>query len=308
MRKLIEAVLAHPGACFVAVALAAGSFVPGLFKTIFDTSSNMLVVHDDPDKTFYNETREAFGDDVILSVVIRADDIFTIPILASIERMTGDAESLPGVTRVVSLSTVSDIRGEDGLLETDYLLPYVPESPEEVAEIRENALGSEIFRGEVISADGRASAINVFVADDPEDLHFQRKLVDAIQAMIDRELDSLGSGIEIYQTGIPRVKVSMIRAIERDIALLLPISFVVVFGLIFAIYRRLAAVAIPLVTGTASVIITVGFMGYLGIPMNPITSIIPILLVVIGATEDIHLIRVRSPSRAAPVASRLSSR
>ncbi len=290
MTKLLNWLLAHHRVSFLAVFVLTLAFAPGVPRISFDTSANMLVQEDDPQRVFYDEARETFGDDLILSIVVKSDHLFSPPLLAAIERITGAAESIPGVNRVVSLSTVSDLRGRDGFLETDYLVPSIPEDETAAAEIRTNALGNDLFQGEVISKDGRTTAVNLFVADDPANRQFNQQLVDAVEQILQRERKILGREVELYQAGNSVLKVSMLRSIRRDMTLLLPVAFVVVFATIFFLYRRGSAVVIPLVTGTISVIITVGFMGYAGIPFNPITAIIPILLVVIGATEDIHLI------------------
>ncbi|MCP4078008.1 MAG: hypothetical protein GY744_17700 [Gammaproteobacteria bacterium] len=39
-----------------------------------------------------------------------------------------------------------------------------------------------------------------------------------------------------------------------------------------------------------SIIITLSVMAYLGIPVNVLTSIVPALLIIIGSTEDVHLL------------------
>jgi len=54
--------------------------------------------------------------------------------------------------------------------------------------------------------------------------------------------------------------------------------------------RRTSAVIIPLLTAGLSVIWTLGLMAALDIPVNVMTSIVPVLLVIIGSTEDIHLL------------------
>ena len=43
-------------------------------------------------------------------------------------------------------------------------------------------------------------------------------------------------------------------------------------------------------TAGISVLWTLGFMGWLGIPVNIMTSIVPALVIIIGSTEDIHLL------------------
>jgi predicted RND superfamily exporter protein/CRP-like cAMP-binding protein len=46
----------------------------------------------------------------------------------------------------------------------------------------------------------------------------------------------------------------------------------------------------PVATAGLSVVWTLGFMAWLGIPVNIMTSIVPALVIVIGSTEDIHLL------------------
>ena len=46
----------------------------------------------------------------------------------------------------------------------------------------------------------------------------------------------------------------------------------------------------PLATAVTSVVWTLGLMAWLGIPVNVMTSIVPALLIIIGSTEDIHLL------------------
>lgn len=283
-------ITAHPRVAVLIVALITLAFAFGLPRVGIDSSGNMLMIPGDPDAIYYDEVREVFGDDVILSIVIKAENIFQTAILQSIENITSNAEELPGVQRVISLSTVTKIRGRDGVLETDHLVPNIPTDPSELDLIRADALYQRLFHGEVISDDGNTAAVNLFVADKPDDPHFNNRLTAEVQAIIDREAKALGETVKIYQTGVPTLKVTMMEFIQRDMMRLLPFSFLVVFSTLFFLYRSVSAVVIPAVTGLVSIVITVGFMGYVGIPFNPMTAIIPLLLVVIGATEDMHLI------------------
>ncbi|MFT5466228.1 MAG: putative RND superfamily exporter protein [Verrucomicrobiales bacterium] len=295
MNALMQTIIAHRWLSVLIVCGLVAGFAPGALKVGFNSSIDMMLVEDDPERVFYNETRETFGDDVILSIVVKAEDIFEPRILQTIENLTADAEYLEQVNRVVSLTTVMNIRGREGFLDVDRLISWIPDADEteELARIRDDALyDTELFRDEVISADGKTSAVNIFVADVPGDGQFNERLTTAVAESIERELKTLGpnSGVEIYQTGFPKLKVDMLAYMSNDLMLLAPISFAVIFVVLLLLFRNLAAVVIPLVTGAASVVITVGFMGYLGFQFNPITAIIPLLLIVIGATEDIHLI------------------
>ncbi len=294
MKRILCWIIAHPRVSVLTPFVLAAVFAFGLPRVQIDSSANMLLIPGDPDRAYYDEVRETFGDDVILSIVVKADNIFRPEVLQAVDNLTAETEILEGVTRVVSLSTVTTIRGQDGVLNVDRLIPSVPTAQETdlIAKIRDDALYNELFHGEVISKDGTTAAVNLFVDDRPEDKQFNEKLTSAVQKLIDRELAALGqrAGVEMYQIGVPRLKVEMIRNMRRDMATLLPLSFLVIFVVLLVIYRSLTAVLIPAVTGALSVVVTLGFMGFAGLNLTPVSLIIPMLLIVIGATEDIHLI------------------
>ena len=98
----------------------------GMRDLRFDTSNRGLMARNDPAVTYYEGVIETFGEDSILSLVVKADDIFREDVLHAIERLTIAGGALEGVSRVVSLTTVSNLEGRDGVLSTDDLLLSIP--------------------------------------------------------------------------------------------------------------------------------------------------------------------------------------
>ncbi len=78
--------------------------------------------------------------------------------------------------------------------------------------------------------------------------------------------------------------------IRADQQVFLPLSVLVLLLTLALSLRRATAALMPLVTAGVSVLWTLGFMGWLGIPVNIMTSIVPALVIIIGSTEDIHLL------------------
>jgi predicted RND superfamily exporter protein/CRP-like cAMP-binding protein len=290
MKYIMKWIVLHPLISGVIVILFAGSFGIGLWHVTRDSSATGLFVKDDPDVQAYNQAKEIFGEDIILTIVIKAKDIFQPDILETIISMTIEAEGLDGVTRVVSLATANNLDGSEGVLNAESLLPYVPETPEEMKALREKALSNEIFRGEVLNARGTATAIHLFVEDRPKEEGYNNRLVSAAQEMIDQAQQHLGPKVEMYQCGSPYLKTNILASIQRDGETLTPASLVALFLVLFLFFRTTSAVLIPLVTGLTSVVITLGFMGFMGFAINPVSVIIPTLLIVVGCTEDIHLL------------------
>lgn len=284
-------VVRHPIGSFLLMIFFCLAFAPGLKHLKLDSSSNGLIVQKDPEKLYYDEVKKIFGDDVTETIIIKSEDIFTQLILQSIEDLTLDIEYIDGVTRVVSLSTSNNLRGtEDGYLITDVMLPYVPEDIEEIKELRAKALSNELLHGEVISPDGKVAAIQVFVESRSDDPQFEEKLTSAIEELLKRERAKLGTDVVIYQIGPPLTKVHIIKNISKDITLLTPLSMLTVGVVLLLFFRSFSSILLPVVTGATSIIVTMGFMGFCGFAINPVTVVIPSLLLVIGSTEDIHLI------------------
>ncbi|MGY8689712.1 MAG: hypothetical protein ACKVHP_18510, partial [Verrucomicrobiales bacterium] len=83
MERLMTWITAHPRVAVLIVALITLAFAFGLPRVGIDSSGNMLMIPGDPDAIYYDEVREVFGDDVILSIVIKAENIFQTAILQS---------------------------------------------------------------------------------------------------------------------------------------------------------------------------------------------------------------------------------
>lgn len=280
----------NPRGCLVLAALCVALLIPGLGRLSVDTTSEALLVPGDPGVAHYASTRETFGEDVILTVVIRHTDVFAPEVLRTVERLTIGGGDIDGVTRVVSLSTVNNLRSHGGVLDTSPLLPSIPSDPRELARIRHDALANPLLVGEVVNDKGDTTALHFFIESRENDHGFARHLVDSMEKLIEREKAALGPDTVIYQVGSPYVKTEIIRSIHKDLFTLSPFAALALIGALYFFYGSSIAFLIPILTGLLSVVGTLGFMGWMGYQINPLTTILPSLLIVIGSTEDIHMI------------------
>ena len=128
-------------------------------KLEMDPSAEGLMVAHDPARVLYEQVKRRFGSDNLTVVVVKADDVFTPTVLGAVQRLTEGLERLDGVTRVESLTTVRNIRGDGDRLDTEPLVGSpVPDDPATIARIRGDALGNRVFVGNIVSADARATA------------------------------------------------------------------------------------------------------------------------------------------------------
>lgn len=257
-------------------------------KLEIDTSAEGLMLEKDPAKLYYDKVKTKFGSDNLTIVLIKADNVFTAPVLESIKRVSDAIEQIEGVSRVESLTTVNNIKGEGDSLNTEPLVgPRVPTDQKAIERIRADAMGNPIFVGNIVSKDATAAAVNAYTDPKPGDKEFNRRYSAEVESLIQKEI---AAGFKIYQIGGPITKVTFGDFIQQDQRNLVPISIGVLLFILFLAFRMLQGVFIPIVTGVISIIWGLGWMAIFNIPVNVTTAIIPSLLIAIGFTEDVHML------------------
>jgi len=287
-RKLPVWIAEHPLIASIVLAVLVGCCLIRVHHLEIDSSTRGLMDEKDPKKEVYEAFKDTFGSDILTAVVIAAPDgesVFRTETLELVERLTDAIYELEGVTSVTSLTTVNKIRDEDGYLNTDPLVYGVPEDPDELASIRINALETPVFPGNIVSEDGTHAAINIYTESD-DAAQFDARFLAELEALIKAETGDH----EIYAVGGPRFSVQFNRSIERDQVTLVPASVTVILIILLLVFRAPLAVVLPIVTGALSIAATVGFMAWMGYSVSAISVMVPSILIVVGCTEDVHLI------------------
>jgi len=261
------------------------------FKDVFiDSSSEGLLTKGDPDVQYVKGIKNVFGDAVLHSIIFKSNTIFREDILQHVLEMTFDAEGIKGVDRVVSMATVSNLKGKDGILNTDMLLMDVPQTMEEMDVLKQDALSNPMFISEVVNETGTVTGVHLFLDNTDNEKDFDNRILKDIQKLVRQAEQSLSGDVEIYHIGSPKVKTDIINAINYDGMYLTPLAGAAIFIVLLLFFKTGCAVLIPIITGLLSIVSTIGFMGIMGFGFNPVSVIIPTLLFVMGATEDIHML------------------
>ncbi len=261
--------------------------VGGLLRLKIDTSYDSLISENDPGRPAYETNIAEFGSDNTTIVYLRDEALFTEERLLLIEDLIAALEEVEAVERVESLFSVLSIRDDEGMLDASPLMDSTPEDEEEIELIKENALYSPLIRNNFVSDDGRVTAVNITVSRDRTDPNFNVALNREIEAL----LDPLRPKFErVFHIGPPRLNVEIERGMFADMQTLSPLSTLLLIGAIIFFLRTPSAALIPIATSVISVLWTFGFMGYMGLPLTLLTAIVPSLIIVIGSTEDTHLL------------------
>ncbi|MBN2567839.1 MAG: MMPL family transporter [Deltaproteobacteria bacterium] len=287
MRKFLLWSHSNPWIVILIVIIATLAALYGARNIRVDASTEGMMIQGDPAQDYYNKTLERFGTDNITVVFIKDKKLFTPEKLKALDDLVFKFEELKGVSKVESLYSVTNFKGVEGGLETNPLIEWPPETPEEAKKIRTDALRSPIFRDSLISKDGTATAINLFVDKDPDDPEFNIRFSRAVDKILESFNDQFDS---IFQIGLSYTRRMITENILGDTVKLVPLAaFVLLLTLVISM-RSASGALLPMLTAGTSIIWTGGFMGFFDIPLTVLTVIVPALIIVVGSTEDIHML------------------
>jgi len=123
---------------------------------------------------------EYFSSDENLLLVIEAPDILATSTLRRMSAISEQLQQLPMVTRVHSLFQTQQIHSEEGFMQVDPVIQFIPETEEERKQLRAELLSNDLAAGLVVSTDFRYALMVVDVerdtsstnADEPDNLTF----------------------------------------------------------------------------------------------------------------------------------------
>ncbi|MEZ0148243.1 MAG: MMPL family transporter [Candidatus Reddybacter sp.] len=284
---------------------AAWQQLPGLE---IDRSDNKLISPTDRGWIDLKRMEEDFGVEETVLIYFHDADLWTTERLKQLQKLTFDLEDTPAISSVSSLLSSTNIRDKGDYVIAEPLIVIVPRSAQSIEEIKADALYSPIMRKTVISDDALSTTISIAYHRDSENPNLSAEIYDIIDSLIEplrKDFDV------IFQVGNPRLEYEIDRGLFKDLKKLIPAAILILIVTIGIFLKSVRVLPIPLVTSGTSVLWTLGFMAATGIPITLLTAMVPALIIVIGSTEDVHMLSAymaglsesESASRQSAVAS-----
>ncbi|MGE0821388.1 MAG: MMPL family transporter [Candidatus Binatia bacterium] len=285
MQRVYEVVVNRPKSILFVIVLLTGFFASHAQHLRVDSSVDSLLPKGDPEKAYYDEVRQQFGSDEIGVIGVIADNVYTPAVLQKIQRLTETIRQIPEVKNVISLTNAPDVITSVAR-ESAVLVPDVNASHAVLQELKAKLLEQPIYLKNLVSADGRAAAINIFFENIGDDEFFRRGVDDRIQALVDEE----NGPEQLYYTGLPHFKVYSTRAMWSDLTLFVPLTLVLIVIILFLSFRSLRGVLLPTLTVIISMIWTVGIMVLAGSSLSLGNMALPPLVLVLGTAYSLHVV------------------
>ena len=258
----------------------------GELRLRIETSVMNLLPTQGRDWELYQSFRDRFGNDEILFIGLLTDDVFRPDNLERIKALTKRFEKVDGIRRVVSLQNAPDVRSVDGEVMIRSIYDEVPTEPAEIEALRARVLGNPIHAGTLVSKDSRAAAFLIYPLEMSEREFRSRGIDRTLEAIAIEEAPDA----RVLMAGTPPLKAATSRILLGDLLRIIPLGYVFMALISYAIFRSMRAVAIPLSTIGIAQVWTLACMAITGTPMNLVTFIVPPLINAVGFAYAMHVV------------------
>jgi len=298
MPKLIDLPVRAPRVTLALLALVTGLLAIGLRHMAFDPSTEKVFPKGHPEVEFYDAFRDTFGSDdsVFIALVFPDGEVFEPERLALAREVAQSLERMHGLERGFSLADVP-VLALNPLTGAPTLVPGLPEdlslaTPNQLASWRAQALNTPFVDGLLVSKDRRATLVVApakQLPPGPEGAALNQELVHEVQRRVD-ELRAEHPEAVFHLAGTPILKARIMETVRGDLIRFgAPLTLLAALAAWFVL-RSLVQVGLTLtVLGVCNVWV-MGALGWLRIPIDSMSSLVPSLILVIGVADAIHIL------------------
>ncbi len=237
---------------------------------------------DDPINRGIEAAREHFGERSIVLIGLEAGDLYTPETARKVIAISDELAGAPYVLsdEVISLATLRNVSQRPWGLETGGFLDELPPDEAGWRQLRADIAGNAMVLERLVSADGTLTVIAAAL----EEGFDGGEVFEAVSEIAERH-----AGPEkIHITGAPVLVEDVQRGISADSGRFIPIAILLVFVGFYISFRRLSGVLLPVGMVIMSIIWTMGFMGYAGLPLTVVSNALPVIMVAVASSYGIH--------------------
>lgn len=286
MRNISRLIFEYPKTILFAVLLITVIFASFIPKLHIDNTVRAFVMEDDPELLYFDRYKEQFGTDEFIVIAFQRERIFDRKSLELIDRITRKVEDLDNVRDVISLTNVNNIRGTEQDFIVERLVKEIPSTEEEMKELEKEALSNPLYLNDLISKDGKTTAILVKLEDIPGDDVYKKVLVEEIKGILDEEMENQ----PFYLSGKTVIDYSLAHYMQKDLKLFLPITILLIALILYVLFRNIIGVIFPMMTVFICLIWTMGFLYLEKSSINNVSTMLPPLIMALSVAIGVHVL------------------
>jgi uncharacterized protein len=289
VHRVADFLLQYPRAVFAALmvlSLGAGLYLlTGGIR--FDYNLEGFLPAGDPTIQEYRAFTAAYEpDDVFIVLGFEAEDVFAFETLRDIERMTAALDTIDGVERVISLTSLENIRATEFGIEVAPVVESIDPDPAALAELRRRLRADSLAVGYVVNADGDATSILIQI--EPERNSFAER-----GAIIEATREVLAPWEQTYDfrwSGFPYLRNAYIDTLQVEVVRSVSLATLVIILVLIWMFRSVRGVVMPIAVVWLGVLWTIATMMVAGSYIDVLTSSTAAIILVVAVADSIHLL------------------
>ena len=277
-------VINHPKTTILIAFLITFLLASGIRNVSIEEDLKEMLPDNLPSRQALNKIDDIFGgsDVMLITIANEEETIFNKGTLAKIIAITDSMDVIPGVNKVTSLATAKHIEGQEWGLEVTPFLEEVPETDEEIDNLKDIFYKDSLYVGTLVSENGKYASVITVLSDEAE--------TSEINAIANKLKAEFEGPEKFYLSGMPVVMTHSTKNIRGDIQKLIPLVLLVVIIILYLSLGTIPGVVLPLLTTVMAVLSMVGTMGHIREPFMMVSNIMPVVLVAVGVAYGIHVI------------------
>ena len=289
MRRLGELSTRRPAWVLLILIAVTAALAPGVLRLELRTDGavlypeeNEVVLRTEADARLFHEQERLV---VLITPKTEGARIESLEGLRFLRELHDAVQSRPGLVsrRVRSLSTVLNPSPGELIANVPDMLDELPADGDRLEDLGRRISASPHGRGLYLSRDGTRAALYVALEPESETAEWIDGFRESIRALGTDEF-------ELSVLGSLAAEVDLGRVVLRDLARLIPAIVVVIAILLSVFLRSLGCVLATLAEVGLVLVWTFGAMGYAGAPLTLITTVLPVLLLTMSITDEVHLL------------------
>jgi len=266
----------------------------GIQHTSVDNTFNAILSESDPYREEVEQVRKDFppSTGVLFAFMSPLGDVFNMEALRAMDELTNRYTEVESAVSVASLANYRLNAVDANIHDRDYLVPELGTlAAGDLDSIRQTALGDEDLTKRLLSPQGDLALALIKYRSGSDDKATRLGIADSVIALRD-SLRQEFPGVEIYVLGNVLFERDSYLAQIKDSRFLFPLvvttSILLLWFCLKSLLYALAIFGVSFLT----IGMTVGSVGWAQIPFNQISSMGPLVVLMIATAHGVHLVSI----------------
>ncbi len=284
LHQITNKIIYNPKKTLSLIGLITIFLLVGLSKISIESDFVIDLPKNDPMLISEAKVEENFSKSFNIWIGLKNDNVFQKSTLEQVESITESLKKLEWVIddEVKSLTTINNIKGVVGGIEVGAYLKEIPKTESEFKALAQTLKADNLLNGQLVYEDGTFTLIAVNL----EEVYNSKEIFAALQDLKAAQANPKN----IYLAGTIIELEELDKGINADLNRLIPFALLLILLGYYFTFRTWRGVWLPFSMVLLSIIWTVGIQGWIGLPVNVVTSILPMLIIAVSSSYGIHLL------------------